>query len=83
MSAAASVARTTAQVLLEVRVAKVEFLLRRDEKRFGTAKLTVVPVRSGRRKQPICWTLVPTLAVKTAADALAVVNAYCPRWRVE
>jgi hypothetical protein len=71
------------QVLLEVRVAKVEALLRRGEKNRGTAKLTVVQVRSGRRKQPICWTLVTTLEVKTAADALAVVDAYCLRWRIE
>lgn len=71
------------QVLLEVRVAKVEALLRRGEKNRGTAQLTVVQVRSGRRKQPICWTLVTTLAVKTAADALAVVDAYCLRWRIE
>lgn len=70
-------------VLLEVRVAKVEALLRRDEKNRGTATLTVVQVRSRRRKQPICWTLLTTLAVKTAADAVAVIDAYCLRWRIE
>jgi len=71
------------QVLLEVRVAKVEVLLRRDDKNRVTAKLTVVQVRSGRRKQPLSWTLLTTLAVNTAADAVAVVDAYCFRWRIE
>jgi len=71
------------QVLLEVRVAKVEMLVHRNEYRRGTAKLTVVPVRSGRRQQPSCWTPVTTLPVKTAADALAVVDVYGRRWRIE
>jgi hypothetical protein len=70
-------------VPLEVRVAHVELRLRFNEKNRGTARLTVVQVRSRRRKQPISWTLLTTCKVKSAADALGIVDGYCLRWRIE
>ncbi len=71
------------QTVLEVRVARVEVLLRRGAKSRGTATLTVVQVRSRRRKHAVCWTLLTTREVRTAMGAQAIVDGYCFRWRIE
>jgi hypothetical protein len=49
----------------------------------GTSTVSVVNMQTARRRNQICWQILTTLKVKSLESALAIIDRYCSRWRIE
>ena len=71
---------------MAVRVARMPLLLRIGKKRRRVLEVTTILAieqNPPRGETPLCWMLFTTHKVVTIADAMAVVDAYSRRWRIE
>jgi hypothetical protein len=68
---------------LTLRVASVELDLRNVHRSRGTQHMNALQVEGGRGSERICWRLLTTKPLTTLADAVALVDEYCSRWRIE
>lgn len=68
---------------IEVRAREVTLELKVGSKRREYLKVQVVFAREKRSKNPLQWLLLTTAPVHSFTDALAVINGYTARWRIE
>lgn len=68
---------------LQVRACPVTLELPVARKRRAHVPMYVVSVREQGRRKPLHWTLLTTVPVRSLQDALAVVEGYAMRWRIE
>lgn len=68
---------------IEVRACRVTLELRVARKRREYVPMNLVYAKEVRDKQPLQWLLLTTAPVESFADALAVIDGYTARWRIE
>lgn len=69
--------------VLEVRARKVSIELLVSKRKRKHVPMYVVSARETTGKKPLHWRLITTVPVESFEDALAVINGYTTRWRIE